>query len=100
VRLRGYDLGTATRADDSAWFEMLPLTPLLPDTVHKFRLPLVGETAGEHAGKRAAERGRPVTSVWLDVFPDGGVARVRLHGSLTDDGLAEARRRWAATAPD
>jgi allantoicase len=100
VRLRGYDLRTATRADDSAWFEMLPLTPLLPDTVHKFRLPLVGETAGEHAGELAGERGQPVTSVWLDVFPDGGVARVRLHGSLTDDGLAEARRRWAATAPD
>jgi allantoicase len=40
-----------------------------------------------------------VTSVWLEVFPDGGVARVRLHGSLTDDGLAELHRRWAQTAP-
>jgi allantoicase len=83
ARLRGYDLRTATRADDSAWFEMLPVTALLPDTVHKFRLPA----------------GAPVTSVWLDVFPDGGVARVRLHGSLTDDGLAGIRRRWAATTP-
>jgi allantoicase len=83
VRLRGHDLRAATRADDSAWFEMLPLTALLPDTVHKFRLPA----------------GQPVTSVWLEVFPDGGVARVRMHGSLTDDGLAEARRRWAGTAP-
>jgi allantoicase len=83
VRLRGYDLRTATRADETAWFEMLPVTALLPDTVHRFRLPA----------------GLPATSVWLDVFPDGGVARVRMHGSLTDDGLAEVRRRWAETAP-
>jgi allantoicase len=31
--------------------------------------------------------------------PDGGVARLRLHGALTPEGLAEARRRWAETAP-
>jgi len=83
VRLRGYDRHTATRADETAWFDLLPVTPVLPDTVHKFRLPA----------------GAPVTSVWLDVFPDGGVARVRMHGSLTDDGLAEVRRRWAETEP-
>lgn len=87
VRLRGYDRRTATRvgdsADDSAWFDLLPLTPVLPDTVHRFRLP----------------GSQPATAVWLDVFPDGGVARVRMHGSLTGDGLAEIRRHWAETAP-
>jgi allantoicase len=83
ARLRGYDLRTATRGDESAWFEMLPVTALLPDTVHKFRLPA----------------DQPATAVWLDVFPDGGVARVRMHGSLTDDGLAQLWRRWAETAP-
>ena len=41
---------------------------------------------------------RPVTHVRLDVFPDGGVARLRLHGSLTSHGLAGVRRRWAETA--
>jgi allantoicase len=37
--------------------------------------------------------------VRLDVFPDGGLARLRLHGSLTPEGLADVRRRWAETAP-
>jgi allantoicase len=36
--------------------------------------------------------------VRLNIFPDGGVARLRLYGSLTDDGLAAARRRWDETA--
>jgi len=31
------------------------------------------------------------------VFPDGGVARLRLFGSLTDEGLAQVRERWAQT---
>ena len=38
------------------------------------------------------------THVRLDVFPDGGVARLRLHGSLTSHGLAGVRLRWAETA--
>jgi allantoicase len=86
VRLRGYDHRAAARApaDESAWLELLPLTPVLPDTVHRFRL---------------ADDVAPVTAVRLDAFPDGGVARVRLRGSLTPDGLAEVRRRWAETAP-
>ncbi len=33
----------------------------------------------------------------LKIFPDGGVARLRLYGSLTDDGLATLRRRWDET---
>ena len=35
--------------------------------------------------------------VRLNIFPDGGVARLRLHGSLTDDGLSALRRRWDET---
>ncbi len=31
-------------------------------------------------------------------FPDGGVAPLRLYGSLTEDGLAAAHRRWDETA--
>jgi allantoicase len=68
--------------DPSAWFPLLPRTSLRPDTPHRFRL---ADT-------------RPVTHVRLDVFPDGGIARLRLHGSLTEDGLARVRRRWEETA--
>jgi allantoicase len=93
ARLRGLDAPDAGRAlvsqadPDAAeadWFDLLPLTALLPDTPHRFRL--------------ASDR--PVTAVRLDMYPDGGIARLRLHGSLTDDGLAAVRRRWAETAPD
>jgi allantoicase len=68
-------------ADAGAWFPLLPRTDLLPDTPHVFRL----------------SGSRPVTHVRLDVFPDGGVARLRLRGSLTESGLAAVRRRWAET---
>jgi allantoicase len=80
--LLGIDAGAASLADSSGWFPLLPRTPLLPDTPHRFRL----------AGAP------PVTHVRLDVFPDGGVARLRLQGSLTADGLTEVRRRWEETA--
>jgi allantoicase len=70
-------------AEDASWVPVLPRTPLLPDTPHRFRV----------APAAAFDRVR------LDVFPDGGLARLRVHGSLTADGLAAVRRRWAETAP-
>jgi allantoicase len=69
--------------DSAAWFPLLPRTALLPDTPHRFR----------------PGGGRPVTHVRLSVFPDGGIARLRLHGSLTHDGLAAVQRRWEETGP-
>jgi allantoicase len=71
----------ASLTDKSAWRDLLPPTRLLPDTPHRFRVD-----------------GAPATHVRLNIFPDGGVARLRLYGSLTDDGLAAARRRWDETA--
>jgi allantoicase len=79
--LRGH-IGGPWEAD-SSWAPLLPRTSLLPDTPHRFRV-------------------RPSSAydlVRLDVFPDGGVARLRLYGALTPEGLAEVRRRWAETAP-
>ncbi|HEX2143662.1 MAG TPA: allantoicase [Glycomyces sp.] len=60
-------------------FELLPRTRLQPDTPHRFVI------AGD----------RPATSVRLDIFPDGGMARFRLYGRLTEEALAEMRRRFA-----
>ncbi|KEF06079.1 MULTISPECIES: allantoicase [Streptomyces] len=76
--LYGCDARTADPSDDASWFEILPRTKLQPDTPHRFALP------------------RPVTAthVRLDVFPDGGVARMRLHGDLTDEGRAGLVRRF------
>ncbi|MFD5205015.1 allantoicase [Streptomyces sp. NPDC058375] len=64
--------------DTGEWFEILPRTRLQPDTLHRFVL-------------RAQA---VVTHVRLDAFPDGGVARMRLHGSLTESGAAELARRY------
>jgi allantoicase len=71
----------ASLTDKSAWHDLLPPVRLLPDTPHRFRV-----------------SGRPATHVRLNIFPDGGVARLRLYGSLTGEGLAAVRRRWEATA--
>jgi len=68
-------------ADERSWRDLLPRVRLLPDTPHRFRVD-----------------GEPATHVRLNIFPDGGVARLRLYGTLTDDGLAAVRRRWDETA--
>ena len=64
------------------WLPLLPRTPLRPDTRHRVVLP----------------DAVPATDVRLDVYPDGGMARLRLWGSPTDDGLAALRTRWATTS--
>ncbi|RJL23597.1 allantoicase [Bailinhaonella thermotolerans] len=64
---------------DGDWFEVLPRTRLQPDTRHRFRLD--GDS-------------RPVRQARLDVYPDGGMARLRLYGSLTPDGEAAVAERW------
>jgi allantoicase len=55
-----------TGLDGDRETELLPKTRLQPDTPHRFRL-------------RHAE---PVGQVRVDIYPDGGLARVRLHGML------------------
>jgi allantoicase len=77
--LSGCDTRMSVLEDAAWWFELLPRTRLQPDTRHRFRL----------AGTS------PVTHVRLDVYPDGGMARLRLHGALTDDGRRAVTRRFA-----
>jgi allantoicase len=56
-------------AADAPWQELMPRTALLPDTRHVFELDLA-TIAG-------------VTHVRLNIYPDGGVARLRLIGRPT-----------------
>jgi allantoicase len=58
---------TTDPSDDSAWFDLLPRTRLQPDTRHRFRL----------------DSAREATHVRLDIFPDGGMARLRLWGEAS-----------------
>ena len=70
----------ASLTDRAAWRDLLPPVRLLPDTPHRFRV-----------------HGAPATHVRLNIFPDGGVARLRLYGTLTDDGREALLRRWEET---
>jgi allantoicase len=63
---------------------VLPRTRLQPDTRHRFVL----------AGAA------PVDRVRLDVFPDGGMARLRLWGRPTAAGREALGRRWFDALPD
>ncbi|MDH6128443.1 allantoicase [Kitasatospora sp. GP82] len=82
--LVGYDASQGGNpADGHGWFEILPRTRLQPDTRHRFRL-----TAD-----------RPVTHVRINVYPDGGLARLRLTGRLTEAGRATLALRWFNALP-
>jgi allantoicase len=63
--------------------ELLPRTRLQPDTRHRFAL-----------------TGDEVNRVRLDVFPDGGVGRLRLYGMPAEAGRAALLLRFANALPD
>ena len=66
-----------------AWVELVPRTRLQPDCRHRF---LVDSDASA---------AMPVRFVRLDVFPDGGIARFRVHGQLTPDAIEQLAGRLA-----
>ncbi|GAA1460248.1 allantoicase [Williamsia maris] len=68
------------RNGDGEWFDVLEHTVLQPDTRHRFVIDGVG----------------PMTEARVDIYPDGGMARFRLFGALTDTGRAEVDRRWSS----
>jgi len=78
----GYD-GLGAGRDGLAWRTVLPRTRVQPDTRHRFALADPGE----------------VTHVRLDDIPDGGLARLRVYGEVTRDGLTALTQRWLETRP-
>ncbi|WP_431879100.1 allantoicase [Amycolatopsis sacchari] len=66
--------------DGETWFEVLPRTRLQPDTRHRFPL----------------EQPRELSHLRLDIYPDGGMARLRLYGGLTERGRSEFTERFRA----
>ena len=61
-------------AEEADWFPILPQSPLQGDAQNRFPVDV----------------DRPVTHLRLNIFPDGGVARLRVHGW--------ARPRWTRFA--
>ena len=71
-------------AANCSWSELLPRTPLSADSVHRFEV--------------AAQT--PTTRVRFNIYPDGGVARLRIYGVPDKTALTEARLRWLNSLPD
>jgi len=82
--LRGIDSSAADLEDDAAWVELVPKTRLQPDTRHFF----------------GAATTAPVTHVRLDVFPDGGLARLRVNGEIDPQTLRELGETYRSSLPD
>jgi len=62
---------------------LLARTRLEPDTEHRFRVADVG----------------PVSDLRLDVFPDGGLSRLRVNGAVADQARAGLTARWLGLLP-
>jgi allantoicase len=63
---------------------LLPRTRLQPDTPHRFRL----------------DPGAEVTDIRLDIYPDGGMARLRLFAALAGAARDDLALRWFNLLPD
>ena len=57
----------STSGEPAGWTELLPRTPLAPDRRHTFDAALTPLSG--------------VTHVRLNIFPDGGIARLRVFGT-------------------
>jgi allantoicase len=62
--------GVELPPDAAQWFELLPRAPLAADSLNSFESP---------------DEGVPVTHLRLNIFPDGGVARLRALGRVVPD---------------
>jgi len=81
--LSGFVGVSADIDDESAWLELLPRTRLQPDTRHHFVL----------------DNALPITHVRLDVYPDGGVSRLRVNGEIDESARARLEERFRAVLP-
>lgn len=67
-----------------SWHELLPRTTLTADSMHRFEI-----VAPQQA-----------THVRFNIYPDGGVARLRIYGVPDRKALTETRLRWLNSLPD
>ncbi|HVW92061.1 MAG TPA: allantoicase [Devosia sp.] len=65
----GDQLEAAVTTASMFWPELLPQQKLSADAIHKF----------DHVNTLG-----PVTHIRLNIFPDGGISRIRIHGKLAE----------------
>jgi allantoicase len=83
VAVYGCDRWPAPPPGSPAWTPLLHRVRLQPDTRHVF----------------AVDHERPVAAIRLDAFPDGGVSRVRVIGSIDPAARLGAGYRWFNSLP-
>ena len=71
--------------ETTPWMPLLEPVPLAGDARNRFEVdggsgPTGGGGGGGGGGKQGKQRERRVTHVRLNIFPDGGIARLRVHG--------------------
>jgi len=81
--LSGIDTRVNALGDAGGWVEILPRTRMQPDIRHQFVVP----------------EASPVTHLRLDVFPDGGLARLRVHGEIDSAAWDAVRARYRELLP-
>ncbi|MCU1657326.1 MAG: allantoicase [Pseudonocardiales bacterium] len=82
-RFVGNAPGWARLSDAETGTHLLPRIALLPDTEHRFRLAPAD----------------PVRLARLDVYPDGGISRLRLNGEIPAELHEPITRRWLDLLP-
>jgi allantoicase len=94
VRISVADEQAGPVSEEGAWWDVVPQIPVLVDTRHRFLV----------------DTRRPATHLRLDVYPDGGMTRLRCFGELAPgeretlyqrfwDRLPEQHRQFEDTMP-
>ncbi len=83
VRLGAADATAGPIDNDDAWFDVLGKTRVQPDTRHRF----------------LAEDRTPATHVRLDVYPDGGLTRLRCNGEIDPAAFHDLKQRFLESIP-
>jgi allantoicase len=83
IALYGCATDVAPEQDSPSWLRLLDRARLQPDTRHVYDL----------------EQTPSLTLVRLDTFPDGGLSRVRLIGTIGQDARRTAGYRWFNALP-
>ncbi|SDI84610.1 allantoicase [Frankineae bacterium MT45] len=83
LRFVGNAPGWARLSDADTGAELLATSPLLPDSEHRFRVAAAS----------------PVSRVRLDIYPDGGISRLRINGSVTESAATDYGARWLSSLP-
>lgn len=83
VRVSAADAADGPPPDPAAWWDLLPVVPVLADTRHRFVVP----------------SRRPATHLRVDVYPDGGLSRLRCWGELPAAERERLDRRFEESLP-